>query len=262
MPGHAYRLTTIPRGLAGTRTTLEAMDRLVRSGVQDPSVVLYAQQIVRSAPEYGQRAELSSILDDVRRTMRYTLDPLGVETVKSPSFVLEEIRTRGKAAMDCDDATVWTAALVRSVGMQTRFRVIRDDPREYTHVYLEALADGAWVPLDPIARSLPAGRAPAGVFGSAVYEGGRMFRGMGQVSTVQAPSLMEQGESLLDAYLDVQKERLKKKLEPKASKQVIRQPAEMAPPIQAAPFPWGKVLLVAGIGVGAIVALRMMKKRR
>lgn len=251
-------LTRIPTGIAGTRKTLEAMERLVRQGIRDPEVVLYAQQAVRGAPEYGQRAELDAILDDVRRTMRYTLDPVGVETVKSPSFILREIRDRGRAVMDCDDASVWTAALVRSVGMNTRWKVIQDDPTEFTHVFLEAEADGRWIPVDPIARTMRAGKAPRGQFGSAVWEDGAMHRTLGE----EPKSILDYGGALAQGYVDYANARLQNKLKAPVAAQERFPAAAIAPPIQAPPFPWGKVLLVAGLGVGAIFALRMMRRGR
>lgn len=268
MPGNfTHRLTSIPAGAAGTRATLSMMERLVQQGIRDPGVVLYAQNVVRNSPEYGQSAEASAILEDVRRTMRYTLDPLGVETVKDPSFILQEIQRKGRAAMDCDDASVWTSTLLRAIGIPTRFKVIKDDPREFTHVFLQAWMDDGWVNVDPIARSMGLGIAPTGRFGQAVYDGrtlrgvrgGNMaFRGMGADATTQGGT----GNALLDTVLSAQKSYYDFQAQKKANKTqaLPSQPAYV--PAAPQPFPWGKIALVAGAGVGLIVALRLLKKRR
>lgn len=181
-----HNLSTIPSGPRGTAATLRVMESLVESGSRDPGVVLYAQEVVRNCPEYGKRAEVEAILASARRTMRYTNE--GIETVKHPTFILEEIRRKGRAVMDCDDVSVWVATLLRAVGLWTRFKVIQDDPREYTHVFLEVNLDGAWVPIDPIARRMRVGQEPPGLFGSAVFENGRlmgtrrstMYKGLGE----------------------------------------------------------------------------------
>lgn len=247
-------LTSIPRGAKGTRMTLSAMEKMVEQGIRDPRVVLFAQELVRNGPEYGKAAELDSILRGVRRVMRYTPDPLGVETVKTPSFIVQEIKDRGRAVMDCDDASVLTAALVRSIGTPTRFKVIKDSPTEFTHVYLEAFLDDGWVKVDPIARELSLGAAPEGRFGSAYFEGGKMYRGMGAAPV--GTQLEDAFSASLKAFTDYQTQRFTQPSAPKPTvqKQIIVQGGE--------PFPWGKIALVAGAGIGLIIVLRMLRKKR
>lgn len=246
-------VTTIPRGPTGTRVTLSAMERLVEEGIRDPRVVLFAQGLVRNGPEYGQRTEVESILAGVRRVMRYTPDPLGVETVKSPTFLVQEINDSGRAVMDCDDASVLTAAFVRAVGIPTRFKVIKDSPTEFTHVYLEAFIDGRWVKVDPIARELTLGRAPEGRFGSAYFEGGSMYRGMGATATDAASDAFSQALNAVTQY------QINRFTQPKPT--VVQQPAQVI--VQGAPpFPWMKIALVAGVGVAALILVRKMRKGR
>jgi hypothetical protein len=193
----SHNLSSIPRGPKGTEATLRVMEALVREGSRDPGVVLHAQQAVRNTPEYGKWAEVEAILADARRSMRYTADPAGMETIKSPIYTLQEIRRYGRAVMDCDDVSVWVAALLRAVGLNTRFKVIKDDPFEFTHVYLEVEVDGEWAPVDPIARKMTVGQEPTGLFGSAIFQNGRlsgirrqtMYKGLG-ASTALAPAVL------------------------------------------------------------------------
>lgn len=249
-----YTSTLIPlsTGVRGTKTTLSAMERLVQSGIRDPEVVLFAQEQVRNQAEYGKLGEIDAILTSVRRSMRYTPDPVGVETVKSPTFIMREIKAKGRAAMDCDDASVLAATLIRAVGVPTRFKVIKDSPTEYTHVYLEALVDGSWVKVDPIAREMSLGHAPEGRYGSAYFQEGRMYRGMGAASSL---------EDIFGQALSTATDIAKAKYAPQPASQpaqvVYRDTGTVAPA-----FPWGKIALVAGLGIGAIVALRMIRKRK
>lgn len=246
-------LTPLSTGARGTKTTLAAMERLVHSGIRDPEVVLFAQEQVRNQAEYGKWGEIDALLTAVRRSMRYTPDPVGVETVKSPTFIMREIKAKGRAAMDCDDASVLAATLIRAVGVPTRFKVIKDSPTEYTHVYLEALVDGSWVKVDPIAREMSLGRAPEGRYGSAYFEGGRMYRGMG------ATNYGDIFGDLLTTATEAAKAKIEDRLAPKAKPQ----PQQVVYRDQApAPFPWGKIALVAGGGVALIVVLRMLRKRK
>lgn len=259
VPG-TYSVKTIPSGAAGTRVTLQAMERMAAAGTRDPVVVLFAQELVRNGPEYGKMAEVDSILAGVRRSMRYTPDPLNVETVKAPSFSVREIKAHGRAVMDCDDASTLAASLIRSVGIPTRFKVIKDSPTEFTHVYLEALIDGRWTMVDPIAREMPLGRGPEGLFGSAYYEGGRMYKGMG-ASPIDAltTAISQVGQGYA--------ERLRQKYMPEnVSTQEVKfrhtMKQEPAPQASAPAFPWAKVALVAAAGLGVVFVVRALRKRR
>lgn len=250
---YTFSVTPLSRGARGTKTTLAAMERLVQSGIRDPEVVLFAQEQVRSRAEYGKWGEIEAILAAVRRSMRYTADPLGVETIKSPTFAVREIKQKGRAVMDCDDASVLTAALIRAVGIPTRFKVIKDSPTEFTHVYLEALVDNQWVKVDPIARELQLGSAPEGRYGSAYFSEGHMYKGMG------AASLSDIFGEVLTTATDAAKRRIENKLNPVQTTQAPRVIYRDAAP---APFPWMKIALVAGGGVALIFALRMLKRRK
>jgi hypothetical protein len=165
-------LSEIPPGTRGTVATVDAMERAVAQGLRDPDVILYAQDLVRHVPERDRVAEASELFRAVREVLRYTNDPLGVELVKTPTFILREIERHGRATLDCDDASVWLATLLRAVGIPTRFKVIRGsrtNPDEFTHVFVEALIHGRWVPFDPIARQFPAGAAPRALYGSMTW---------------------------------------------------------------------------------------------
>lgn len=151
-------VTPIPSGLSGTKLTLDAMEGLVASARQDPNVVQTAQAIVRKVPEKNAVLEAEALLTWVRNHVRYTRDPIDVETVKSPTALLQEIveSSTHRAAADCDDQVVLLAALLSSIGYGTRFVAYRADadrPADYSHVALEAQLPGAGiVTLDPIMR--------------------------------------------------------------------------------------------------------------
>jgi hypothetical protein len=60
---------------------------------------------------------------------------------------------------DCDDFTILMCSLLGSIGFRTRIVTISSsaspDPRQFSHVYPEALIEGQWVPVDA-ARRTPA----------------------------------------------------------------------------------------------------------
>jgi len=135
-------------GLRGTERTISAMRELVEAGKTDPKVVLKAHEIVRNIDRNDWHRMASAIFQYVHDNIAYVRDPIGVEFVKSPAITLA---TRSG---DCDDQSVVFSALAESIGLKTRFKAIKADPKypmEFTHVYSQAEIPGkGWVTADTI----------------------------------------------------------------------------------------------------------------
>ncbi len=136
-------------GFRGTDQTVEIMRRLTTGawGMRSPKIRALAINILREyrVPEKAYAAEADAIFRWVRDNIRYTKDVTAQETLCPP----EEIAFNSRAG-DCDDKAMLTAALLGSIGTQTRFKVMGVTPFQYSHVYLEALVNGHWIPMDPI----------------------------------------------------------------------------------------------------------------
>ena len=142
----------IAPGRGGTRRTLSVMRSLVERGKRDPRLVHLARRIVQGAPERDVVAELSALSDYVRQKVRFTRDPVGVETLSDAAGVLQN------RAGDCDDHVVLLATLAECVGHRVRFKVGGPHADRYQHVWLEASdRRGGWLPLDPINRTANVG---------------------------------------------------------------------------------------------------------
>lgn len=174
----------ISNGRSGTVKTLKEMHKLARDGAADPVVIRAAQSAVRRATERSDRATCQALLDNVKRRMRYTPDPLDVELVKSPRFMVEQSDLHGIEPMDCDDASTLLASMLGAVGIKSSFTVVSADgsrPKEWSHVYVTAQTKDGPIPLDPIVRKYQAGdQVPDDkLYGPRVnYDGGNM-RGLG-----------------------------------------------------------------------------------
>ena len=75
--------------------------------------------------------------------IHYVRDPNGIERLQTPDATLK-LRTG-----DCDDMVILGASLLESVGIPTRIKLIGEKRGQYTHIYMEYLAKGEWVPFDP-----------------------------------------------------------------------------------------------------------------
>ena len=152
---------TLSGGFKGTDQTVEIMSQLAMGpyGARSPKIQASAVKILRAAGVQPKDyvTEMVALHNYVRDRIRYTRDVIGQETLYPPEYVMYQTQ-----AGDCDDMSMLVAALVGSVGIPTRFKVIGQTPGSYSHVYLEAKPKDTWIPLDPIMRDKPAGwEAPA-----------------------------------------------------------------------------------------------------
>jgi len=144
-----FGLETIPSGEAGTDRTVGRIMSLVDESLTSPIVRLQALSILKSDrhTQKGARAVARALYLWVRNNIRFIADPSDLETVQSPEVTL---RLR---AGDCDDHAGLMAALLKSVGIDVRFKVLGQDAEDFQHIYVEALVDGQWLPYDTTTKS-------------------------------------------------------------------------------------------------------------
>jgi hypothetical protein len=126
----------LAEGWDGTDQTVAKATQLVRESLTDPVVRLAAEGIVRNLPERDKSAEIRAVSRFVRKNIRYTNE--GVETIKTPRLLLDEIRTHGKAVGDCDDHVILWLALHKVLGQKVRIKVISQRKNKVaSHIYGE-----------------------------------------------------------------------------------------------------------------------------
>jgi hypothetical protein len=119
-----------------------------------PEVRTFAENAAGKGSRKDQALRLFSVLKEV---VHYYGDPLvagdsiGVERMKAPWLMVEEVKSRGFAAGDCDDSATLAYCLLKSIGIQSALRVAwygRENPQ---HIYAMALINGAWTAFDVVA---------------------------------------------------------------------------------------------------------------
>jgi hypothetical protein len=148
----------IPSGYAGTLTTVAHVIRLIRSGAKDLAVRQTAIRILR---QRGVRpkdylGEIKALFEWVQEHIRYTRDPFRLEVLHSPRRMLE------LRAGDCDDMAIVLGAMLESIGHCVRLVLTGTNavaPDHFTHIYIEVLCGGRWIPLDATMQ-YPMGWAP------------------------------------------------------------------------------------------------------
>lgn len=147
LEGWTPRRTWIPAGHLGIEWTVRRMRRLVAASLGSPLLVASARNIVGRSQSSTEAAE--RIRAFLESGVRFTFDPRGVELLKPPDMMLEEIEQRGEAVGDCDDVAVLGAALGRAIGLPARFVLLAfAHGAPFEHVYTELLTEGGWRELD------------------------------------------------------------------------------------------------------------------
>lgn len=147
----------VPAGNAGVGRTLTLMRALALGGdgAQNAQIRQLASHILvsRRVPARDESAEARAMSDWVQATIRFTGEhnPAVQESLQSPKVTLQ-MRTG-----DCDDFATLLSALLHSVGIQNRFKVVKPIGQEsnpaapWSHVYVIATnkRTGEQIMLDP-----------------------------------------------------------------------------------------------------------------
>ena len=156
---------SVADGDLGVHQTIALMKTLVNGpeGVRSPDVRQAALEAARGS-ERGMR-EIDSVFAWVKDHIEFRGE-YG-ETLQTPKMTLYY------GAGDCDDQAVLQAAMLNSLGYQTRFRTValRDSADDLSHVYVEVLEKSSrqWIPVDTtVARAYP-GWQPENVARGVTY---------------------------------------------------------------------------------------------
>lgn len=136
-------LGSLPSGSAGTAETLRLMRDMANRYKTDMQVRGVALDLVRGLAPRDWVGEVKALFEYVRDSIRYVRDIAGVETLQTPPTTIE------LEAGDCDDKSTLLASLLASIGHESRFVAVGYRTLgAFQHVYVEALLNGKWVPLD------------------------------------------------------------------------------------------------------------------
>jgi len=148
------RLLDIPGGMAATKATLRVMAELARSAALTRNMRERAISLLQSM--YA-----TSLADYIRTLRAYIRDGVLIvdepdEIITAPGELAAQI-DRGTAAGDCDDVATLAAALLRTVGIETRLKAVAKTPQGYFgHVFAEyRFNGGGWTPFDTTIETSP-----------------------------------------------------------------------------------------------------------
>jgi transglutaminase-like putative cysteine protease len=148
----------------GIYQTVSALKGLVNQALQDPTgaIRLRAESLIGGVAEKDDMGEVSALYNFVVQSLHYVDDPFEIELLKNPILIDKSITDTSSFMGDCDDASGYLAALLKSIGYAVQFVIVTpvDAPGfQYGHIY-----DRVWLPhmnewlaLDATAKAYPMG---------------------------------------------------------------------------------------------------------
>lgn len=145
----------------GISQTANAIKTAVAFAIRRPEIRKRAESLTFMCAERDELCEVTRIMKWTESHFRYLKDPINLELVKSPEVIDAEITAQDKFQGDCDDATCYVAALLKSVGYRVRVVVIAVPGKgeQFRHIYPEVYLPQrrAWLALEMTAKQRPIG---------------------------------------------------------------------------------------------------------
>jgi transglutaminase-like putative cysteine protease len=157
---YPVRIEGIGFGDAVAPNTLKKMKDLINLSIRNYYVRRWAEVITEKASNDEERVML--IYDFLAKKTRYLKDPPDLELIRTPPVSLELIEQGQIPALDCDDLTVLSLALLKSIGFPVAMRAASYTPDQIlTHVYGLVKVGQRWIPFDLVKKMGPGWEAPA-----------------------------------------------------------------------------------------------------
>jgi transglutaminase-like putative cysteine protease len=158
------RYASLIGGDWGVYQTVQTLKGLVNDSLRDPNAVIRmrAEAILAPIAEKDEDGEIAAIYEYVVSVLHYVDDPADIELLKNPVLIDDDVAAQGYFMGDCDDASGYLAALLKSVGYSVQFVIVTPvnaDGFDYRHIYVRVWKPRAheWMALDATAKAYPMG---------------------------------------------------------------------------------------------------------
>jgi len=123
-------------GEDGLKDTLKIMGDLVVRACTHPIIRKQAMQAIQYCDRNDRRCQQASLMTWVQRHVMFIRDPVGIEALHDPVMIATAIEQGKQPYGDCDDFSMYLAALMRAVGLRASFRVVGFNGGKLSHVYV------------------------------------------------------------------------------------------------------------------------------
>ena len=123
-------------GEQGVLETLQKMVTLTNRSVLDPVIRDQAALAISGCPRGFKACQAQAILQWAHRKVRYVADPASYELLHDPRLMARCVAMGKFVYGDCDDLSMYMAAMLKSVGLHPVFRAVGYNNRPFSHVYV------------------------------------------------------------------------------------------------------------------------------
>lgn len=96
-----------------------------------------------------ETGQLAMLLKVMQTRVVYVRDPHGIEYVRSPLVLINDICAKGSAVGDCDDHVLLFNAMANSLGFPTRIIAVKvNNSKVFNHVISSVKVNGVWLDFD------------------------------------------------------------------------------------------------------------------
>lgn len=141
--GTTERVAQLP-GTAGIVQTVGLMKSMVNQAIDSPVIRKQAARVTEGIDRGNYKAQAVALGAWVRRAIRYVPDPRNLEHLTNPAIFAQAVEEKRRVYGDCDDMSMYVAALAKSIGLRPVFKVVGRG-KQYHHVYVEVNG----IPIDP-----------------------------------------------------------------------------------------------------------------
>lgn len=131
--------------------TVKIMANVVNESSSNYKVRKFVEKILENKYDgvFNEEKIVNIIYSYIIKNTKYLYDIEGIELIKSPLLIIDELESGFKPQLDCDDYTVFSLSLLKSVGFPVAIRIIASNgTKEYDHVYGLVKINKQWTPID------------------------------------------------------------------------------------------------------------------
>lgn len=152
------RREQIGSGDTAIMNTINHIKNIVRSSYVNPYVRRFAENIISVCTPNDKLCEVRAIHKFVSTKVRYTKDPYGTEYLQTPPTLLQMIENGERPAGDCDDMTMLSLSLLRSVGYPVALKVASFSTNgRFSHIYGLVWVNDKWTAVECVRGDYPLG---------------------------------------------------------------------------------------------------------
>ncbi|HDK42442.1 MAG TPA: transglutaminase domain-containing protein [Candidatus Pacearchaeota archaeon] len=144
---HPTKKVFIGYGDTAIFNTLNIMKDIIKKSASNYYVRRWAEKLTEN---YKNKIDkVKSIFDFIGRNTSYLSDPHKLELLKTPLVSLKELENGERPQLDCDDFTILSLSLLKSIGFPVAIKAIStNNKKRFTHVYGLVFVNKKWIPVD------------------------------------------------------------------------------------------------------------------